>query len=61
MKIIARLSVLNKRGAGWSPVLLRMVIGIGFFVHGYAKLSRGPAGFAKLLALSGVPMPHLMA
>lgn len=45
----------------WSPLLLRLAMGAGFIVHGYAKLSRGPAGFAKLLAFSGVPMPHLMA
>jgi putative oxidoreductase len=41
----------------WAIVLLRVVVGIGFVVHGYAKLSRGPAGFAKLLALIGVPFP----
>jgi putative oxidoreductase len=27
--------------------------------HGWAKLSRGPAGFEKLLTLLGVPLPHL--
>jgi putative oxidoreductase len=41
----------------WALALLRVVVGIGFVVHGYAKLSRGPAGFAKLLALIGVPFP----
>jgi len=51
----------NKIDPNWSFLLLRLAAGIGFIVHGYAKLSRGPAGFAKLLAFSGVPMPHLMA
>jgi putative oxidoreductase len=41
----------------WAVVPLRVVVGIGFVVHGYAKLSRGPAGFAKLLAHIGVPFP----
>lgn len=27
--------------------------------HGWAKISRGTAGFAKLLAFEGVPLPHL--
>ena len=27
--------------------------------HGIVKLSRGPAGFEKLLAQTGVPLPHL--
>jgi putative oxidoreductase len=41
----------------WALVPLRVVVGVGFVVHGYAKLSRGPAGFAKLLAQLGVPLP----
>jgi putative oxidoreductase len=41
----------------WAVVPLRVVVGIGFVVHGYAKLSRGPAGFAKLLDQIGVPLP----
>ncbi len=43
----------------WAPVLLRAVMGFGFMVHGWAKLSRGPAGFEKLLTQLGVPLPHL--
>lgn len=42
---------------GWALVPLRLVIGSGFIVHGWAKLSRGPAGFAKLLGQIGVPLP----
>jgi putative oxidoreductase len=36
---------------------LRLVVGAGFMVHGLAKLSRGPAGFGRLLHLLGVPAP----
>src|SRR5882762_7317343 len=45
----------------WAPLPLRMVIGYGFMAHGWAKLSRGPAGFAKLLDQIGAPLPELMA
>ena len=38
-------------------VPIRLVIGFGFMAHGFAKLSRGPAGFAKLLQQIGVPSP----
>jgi putative oxidoreductase len=39
----------------WAPVPIRLVIGYGFMVHGWAKLARGPAGFARLLHWIGVP------
>lgn len=42
-----------------SPLCLRIVIGIGFMVHGWAKISRGTAGFEKLLSILGVPLPHI--
>jgi putative oxidoreductase len=45
----------------WVPLPLRLVIGIGFMVHGWAKLSRGPSGFAKLLAQIGAPLPETTA
>src|SRR5262245_16301187 len=41
----------------WAPLLLRLVIGYGFMAHGWAKLSRGPAGFARLLEQIGAPLP----
>ena len=47
--------------AAWAPVLLRAVMGYGFMMHGWAKLSRGPANFEKLLVQLGVPMHHLMS
>jgi putative oxidoreductase len=45
----------------WAPLFLRAVIGYGFMVHGFAKLSHGPANFEKLLTQIGVPLPHLAA
>ena len=45
----------------WGPVLLRLIIGYGFIMHGFAKLARGPETFATVLGTLGVPLPHLMA
>jgi len=45
----------------WSTVPLRLVIGYGFVVHGWAKFSRGPARFAQLLQHIGAPLPHATA
>jgi putative oxidoreductase len=40
---------------------LRLVVGFGLLAHGWAKWSRGPSGFARLLAHIGVPLPQLTA
>ena len=45
----------------WMQLPIRLVIGFGFMAHGWAKLSRGPAGFAKLLHQIGVPAPLFTA
>src|SRR3954468_12720430 len=45
----------------WAPLPLRLIIGFGFMAHGWAKLSRGPSGFAKLLAQIGTPLPEATA
>jgi putative oxidoreductase len=45
----------------WAPLPLRLVIGYGFVAHGWAKLSRGPAGFARLLEQIGAPLPEVTA
>ncbi len=45
----------------WAPVPLRLVIGYGFMAHGWAKLSRGPSGFARLLEQIGAPLPEATA
>ena len=49
----------TSKGSAWAPVLLRAVMGCGFMIHGWAKLSRGPANFEKLLVQLGVPFHHL--
>src|SRR5215468_10725754 len=45
----------------WGPLPLRLIIGFGFMAHGWAKLSRGPSGFSKLLAQIGAPFPEATA
>jgi putative oxidoreductase len=45
----------------WVPVPIRMIVGVGFMVHGWAKLSRGPAVFAQLLKQAHVPLPLVNA
>jgi putative oxidoreductase len=42
-----------------APLFLRLIIGFGYMAHGWVKLSRGPAGFEKLLIYTGVPFPHI--
>ena len=45
----------------WSAIPLRVIVGYGFIVHGYAKVVNGPDQFAAALQGLGVPVPHLMA
>jgi len=45
----------------WAPLPLRLIIGYGFVAHGWAKLRRGPEGFAKLLDQIGAPLPEVTA
>lgn len=47
--------------AGWPLLPLRLVVGFGFVAHGYAKLARGPGGFAPIVAALGLPAPLLTA
>lgn len=54
-------SITSKNYRQIEPLFLRMVIGFGFMAHGWAKLSRGPAGFAKLLVVLHIPFPEAMA
>lgn len=45
----------------WAAVALRLIIGYGFMAHGWAKLSRGPEGFARVVDWIGLPLPHFFA
>ena len=49
------------RWAQWAPLPLRLIVGLGFMEHGFAKLSKGPDAFTAILHAIGVPAPHLMA
>jgi putative oxidoreductase len=46
---------------GWFSLPLRLIVGIGFMEHGWAKLSRGADVFAGILGAIGVPQPELMS
>lgn len=46
--------------ADWYALPLRLVLGYGFFEHGYAKLSRGPEAFIAILQAIGMPFPDLL-
>ena len=45
----------------FAPLFLRLIVGYGFLVHGYAKLARGPEKFAAALDGLGVPNAHFMS
>src|SRR5215472_707111 len=45
------------RWRGLVPIPIRMILGVGFMVHGWAKWNRGPAAFAELLKQAHVPLP----
>jgi putative oxidoreductase len=42
----------------WALLCLRLVVGAGFVLHGWAKWSRGPEKFGLLLQQIGVPFPE---
>jgi putative oxidoreductase len=41
----------------WYSIPLRLIVGLGFFEHGYAKLARGADGFIGILQAIGMPFP----
>lgn len=45
----------------WYAIPLRLIIGIGFVHHGYAKLARGPDDFTHILSALGMSHPVLLA
>jgi len=47
----------RERWQRWAPIPIRIILGVGFMVHGWAKWSRGPAVFAELLKQAHVPLP----
>ena len=40
---------------------LRLIVGIGFMQHGYAKLARGPESFTAILQALHMPLAHWLA
>ena len=46
---------------GWAVIPLRLIVGFGFMQHGYAKFTKGPDEFAKILQSLGVPAAHFMS
>jgi putative oxidoreductase len=45
----------------WYAVPLRLIVGLGFIQHGYAKLDRGVDIFAAILHAIGMPFADLLA
>jgi putative oxidoreductase len=45
----------------WLAVPLRLIVGIGFMQHGWAKLSRGADAFAAILHAIGMPMSEFLS
>ena len=46
--------------ASWYALPLRLIVGFGFFQHGYAKLTRGPEAFISILHAIGMPFPDVL-
>lgn len=49
--------------SGYGPLVLRLVVGIGFVYHGFPKMFSGAehAGFVGMLTGMGIPAPGIMA
>lgn len=45
----------------WYSLPLRLIIGLGFIEHGYAKLARGWENFADILHAMGMPFSDFLA
>jgi len=44
----------------WYAVPLRLIVGLGFIEHGFAKLTRGADGFIAILHAIGTPFADLL-
>ena len=47
--------------AHWYAIPMRLIIGYGFFAHGWAKLARGPDNFAGILHAMGLSAPTFLS
>ena len=47
--------------ANWYAIPLRIVVGLGFMQHGYAKLARGADSFTAILHALSMPMPSFLS
>jgi putative oxidoreductase len=54
-------NVLSSNISRYSALPLRAIVGIGFLLHGYSKLSKGPEVFSSILYSLHVPLPHISA
>jgi putative oxidoreductase len=52
---------LSLRQRDWASIPLRLIVGLGFIEHGYAKLAKGPCAFTAILHALGVPFPHFIS
>lgn len=46
--------------AAWCAIPLRLIVGLGFMQHGYAKLARGPEDFISVLHAMRIPASFLL-
>jgi putative oxidoreductase len=44
----------------WYAIPLRLIVGYGFFAHGFAKAARGPENFVGILQAMALPYPDLL-
>lgn len=50
------INISNEKYQLAAPLILRLIIGVGFIAYGWVKLSKGaPSGFEKLLTHLEVP------
>jgi putative oxidoreductase len=49
-----------RQTAPYGLLILRLVLGIAFVVHGWSKLAGGPGNMAGFFGGAGIPLPALM-